>query len=581
MSTSLREHVCPNCGAPLGIPEKHDRFFKCPFCGTVLEDHATPKEQETGVFKIKISQEQISEARAARIPVYSAPPTPSIESAPTVTGSTNRLGCVIGIAILMLVGGILAVSLVPALFAGGVISQVIDQVGLEQIAEEAGLEPIGSDSGLGELRLFSFGPVTVLPSDNDTSPDFTGVASGSDSMDHLLYVDFENEPALRWIHPIAGDEASFVYNPFLSDDSRLYYSYGSKIAAYNRAQGTQIWEATAPDKIQHNICPGCFQQIDETILTLTVDGTLSAWNAADGGLNWQTRLAETPRQIVNFGGNPAVLDDIDGQVGLKVFNLADGAVSQRILPACPSEPFPDSPQEVGIYSTMQPLDNGSVLFFGGFFEPGCAIRWDPGQDDYAWLATFDPDISSNIGPENLLLTADTLFIGKGNGAHALDLATGSLSTLVENEDYDVFPVAARDGVVILQMERRRGTRQWELWGVDAALGNVKWTYIPEADDYIERPSFSVDADGAWTAGLTSEGLTVAQLYEEPARIVFQTIPLQSGTASAPVSYTIGGNGMVSFWTSVLGWRNDTFWLLAGSNVLVVDVTTGEGVSAWP
>ncbi len=572
MAENFREHVCPNCGAPLGIPEKHERFFKCQFCGTILEDQATREEQETGVFKIKISQADISSARAARVPVYTTPPVQT-------SRQPGRLGCVIGIAVFLLVGGILAASLVPALFAAGTISQVIEEGAVQELIEV-------DSSGPGGLRLFHYGPGFLLPSDNDTSPDFAGVSSAPESKVYLTYVDFENEPALRWITEMTGEKANNVFNRILADDARLYISYANKIAAYNRTQGTLIWESSLSDEIQHNICQGCFQLFGDSIATLSVDGTLQAWDSTSGSMSWQAKLEATPRQVVDFGGNPGVLDESDGTTGFKVFNLSDGSVKQQIFPACPNEPFPNDPQEVGIYDHVQPVpgDAGAV-FFGGFFEPGCAMRWLPGADEPAWMATFDSRIVSNIKPENLLLTTDVLFIGVRNGTYAIDMASGAFRVLIEDEDYEFFPIDARDGVLIVRVERTRGTRQWEVWGLDAVLGNVKWTYVPDAAGYIDSTSVSgvVSATGEWHAGLTSNGLTVVQIFDDSPHIVFQTISPQSGTASSPVTVDLT-DGPGSLQIKVLGWRNNAFWLIVsrgGPMVLVIDVATGEKVSFWP
>lgn len=35
----LERHACPSCAAPLAIPEDHQRYFLCSFCGMVVEDH--------------------------------------------------------------------------------------------------------------------------------------------------------------------------------------------------------------------------------------------------------------------------------------------------------------------------------------------------------------------------------------------------------------------------------------------------------------------------------------------------------------------------------------------------------------
>jgi hypothetical protein len=180
----------------------------------------------------------------------------------------------------------------------------------------------------------------------------------------------------------------------------------------------------------------------------------------------------------------------------------------------------------------------------------------------------------------VVLTGDSLYIGVSGGAYAVDLATGTFRVLYEDADYDFNPIGARDGVLVLRAERTRGTRRWEIWGLDASLGNVKWTFLPTARDYFDSVSSPLYEWGDWTAGITSNGLTVVQMYDEPARAVFQTIPLQSGTASTPVNYnfssSIGGH-----WVGILGWRGNEFWVVESTNLFVVDVTNGQSVGRWP
>jgi outer membrane protein assembly factor BamB len=157
---------------------------------------------------------------------------------------------------------------------------------------------------------------------------------------------------------IPGDAGTYVCNQFLGDGTRVYLNLEAKIMAFNREQGALLWEAAVADEIQHNICPGCFQLFGDKIVTLSAGGDLEAWNVETGARVWNISLEETPRQIVNFGGNPGVLDRVEGEVAFNVFNAADGSLADRFTPACPNEPFPDSPQVVGIYDKILGLPNG-------------------------------------------------------------------------------------------------------------------------------------------------------------------------------------------------------------------------------
>jgi hypothetical protein len=195
MTDDMREHKCPNCGAPLGIPHEHERYFKCQFCGTVLEDRASKEDQQTGVFNIRISKEDISAAQQARLQAYSAPPVITSYSTgypTTVTNMGNRVGCIITVVVLLFVGGILFVTIVPTLAATGALVGLFEFFGVDNPEI-----PFVDDSGLASLQLYNFGPLAMLPSDDDTTPDFVSVAGAADDTDRLVYVDLESDPALR------------------------------------------------------------------------------------------------------------------------------------------------------------------------------------------------------------------------------------------------------------------------------------------------------------------------------------------------------------------------------------------------
>ncbi len=576
MAEPYREHQCPNCGAPLGIPEKHERFFKCQFCGTVLEDQATEEEQETGVFKIKITSEDIAAARQRDVPVYTAPPMTTTYTATDVGRATGRAGCVLTALIALLSLGAVALAFVPGLFASGALSGFLERAGLGDWLEGS---PIGEalpqapPSALGGLRIFSYGVVDLLPSDNDTSPDFVGVANLSDDTKGLLYIDFDSEQPLRWKAEVE-EGASFAFNRFLAVDARLVFNYGSTLVAFNRESGARIWEARLSDEIQHNICQDCLSRFGEAILALTRDGVLAAYDRGSGEQLWSARLNETPRQIVNFGGQPAVLDQEGGDPYLQVYDLQSGQPREQIRPACPNDPFPSDPQVPGIYDPVIVSTEGSSLYFiAGFFEPGCVQRWDTAAGEMIWQATFPVEEIRSTEYENLLLTGERLFIVNDHGARSFEISDGASRQLVADEDYNFLPLGERDGVLVVLAERTRGTRRWEIWGVDTELGNVKWKFVPENAERINSFSGTLTGDAGWTAGLTPGGLTLAVIVPDSRTLLLQTIPLQSGTASAPVSVALQ-ESLTGFLVNMAGWHGSRLWLVVGTDLYQVDTASG-------
>jgi len=552
MARIYLHHDCPNCGAGLKVTEGAGGYETCSSCGSVLEDQASPEERAAGVSRMEITG-QLSDAeldalrRAGR-------------------GAGRALGVGMGVLVLGVTAAVVFASV------GSDLASIAPVVGGAQDDDGS-----AESAGGGVPQFYSFGPSAMLASDDDTSPDFVGVANGP-GRPQLLYVDFDADPGLRWTAEVS-DDASGVYNQVLADETRVYFSWPGHVTAYNRGLGTVIWEAALSDEIQHNICPGCFQLFGDAIATLSVDGTLEVWDAATGGSRWQRSLVETPRQIVNLGGNPAVLDRVGEEIELQVFDLIDGEVREQLPLGCPNPSFPGTRDAVGPYDPLLAAPDGSSLFYIGGFFGACAQRWDVAPATLAWETAFSRQPGLHLELEELVLTDASVLFAVGGALFSADRGSGEVRTLLEVEDHELFPIGAADGVLTVRAKKTRGTSTWELWGVDTERGNVKWTFAPEAADLFDLPSHPLDSDGAWIAGLTGGGLTVAQLYDEPGRLVLQTIPLQSGTASAPITVDLPGTG--ALWTRVLGWRGNELRLLVDTTMRVIDVTSGNVSARWP
>ncbi len=592
MTNEMRQHVCPNCGAPLGIPQKHERFFKCQFCGTVLEDQATQEEQQTGVFNIKITSEDIAAARMATLPVYSSPPVVTFSTSTVdfeqVGQASRRAGCVITGVVLTFTLGIILVVLIPILAASGALAVFLSDVGLQDVAEQLGLEDVAQDvglvddSGLGGLQIYNFGPVTFLPSDNDTSPDFAGVGSFSDDTDRLIYVDFEASPVMRWSAQVS-QEATYVYNTIISSATLVYLTDKSTLFAYNRQNGALAWQAALADEIQYTICEDCVQLMGDALVTLTADGTLAAYDAKTGAAKWSVQMNEAPRQVVNFGGNPGVLDQVVGsEVFFQMVDLASGTPAAPLRVECPNEIFSNSPQTPGIYDPVFTSADGSAVYFiAGSYDPGCVQRWNPAARQMVWQAQISTDVIRSYDLEGVWLADDALYVANGEGVFAISTADGAFRELVTDPDYDFRPLGVQDGVIVVYATRTRGTSRVEIWGVDTTLGNVKWTFIPPEGSRIDNyGTAAISGETQWIAGLASGGLSIVQFTHEPATMIFQLIPLQSGTASSPMTVNVPSD-IGAYWVEILGWRGSEFWAVVDSAVTVVETATGTVNHTWP
>ncbi len=564
---TIRSHTCPNCGAPLEIPDDHDKFFTCQFCNTVLEDEASRSERQIGVTRIKIS---------------TTPPAPlgvpvSMPAAPQNTGS--RSGCVVFLLILLVIAGISGVVFsASGLTVGELIGSVGD--GNNGSGGNDGISINDVNEALGP-QVYYYGLTRMFPSPDDTTPDFVGVASLSDQTTRMVYVDWDRETPFLWQSEPLPDEANYVHNQLIADNTMLYLSYETYVQAFNRADGTTAWKATLSDEIQSSICHDCLQLINGSVVALTADGTLQAFDTQTGAATWNVRLAATPRQLIDFGGNPAVLDEEEDVVGLNIYALADGALQQRIVPQCPNDPFPNDPQGPYIYDHIPVAPNGENIYFvASLFEPGCIQKWDTVSGIQVWQATFPVQAIRSYEIEHMLFTDDSLYFTNDYALFAVSLADGVFREVSAPEDYNLSPLGARDGVVVAAAERTRGTRRHEIWSIDAASGEQLWAYVPEATNILDGFVGIVGDDGVWQARLTASGLTIVQIIDDPPRIIIETLSLADGASGGPKTIPLPNE------TGILGggitaWLRDEVWARTDGGLIIIDIASGTETTTWP
>jgi outer membrane protein assembly factor BamB len=538
--------MCPNCGAPLGIPLDHERYFTCSYCGSVLEDEA--EDPGSSVEDITLTIADRATYDFSDLAAYTGP---AVRAARTGI----RIVAVVVLASILLPIGV-------AVFA------------ISRVARDSG-GPGGGGGGGGGLDVYNFSSGKVLDSDDETGPDLV-TAARSEEGNRLLYVDFDAGEPLRWDVPVDRDDLG-VFDQYLTTPSLILLGAGDEVLAYNRRQGSLAWRAELPDAIQHNICPGCFQLLGEgrTFMTLSADGTLAAWSAADGTQQWARRMSATPRQVVSFGGNPAVIDTEAGVTTVHVLGLADGSPVATLPVGCPGGFGNSRRQEIGIYDHLVPVAPASFVWV----SDDCAQRWDPGPGAAAWETPLPDGFSSPDDAEHFAVSNTAVHAADGATVQSFDLASGALRT-VTRPDTDLVPIGAQDGVLVLEATTTRGTRKATIEAVDLATGNLKWTFEPAADAQLQPSSFLFVTSDAWLATLTPAGLSVVQYQEEDKKLLFQMIPLASGTASSPSTFDLAGHGFVDA-PSFFGYRNGNLVMAAHTDIVVVDPATAEVTQEGP
>lgn len=565
---------CPSCGAPLDLKPGHERIFKCEFCGTSIQDQTSKEEEQTGIFPKLIIQTS----------TYSPPPVITYTPDTNVSGAGRAVGCLVSIIVLAtiipIVIGILGAT---GITLGSIFAVVQGEKGIEELFANAPDNfipdmpdfPIGPD-------IYSFGAATLLPSDNDTQMDFAGIASISDDTQRLLYIDLEAENPQRWQSEPLGDDASYIYNAFASNNSFIYFSFKSKLYAFNRQDGSTVWQTTMPDEVT-NICKDCLRVSGQRVIALTADGTLQAYDAQTGQPVWNVKMNEQPRQLLVLGGNPALWDDRDEHLSLFVYNALDGSLVHTIQPQCTNNVFSDDPQEPGIYDPMwADTDGKSVIVGFGFYDPFCLQKWDGTTGTMTWEAQMSEN-SSAIRPDSgILITETRMYIPSGDQVWAVNLADGTFQLLYQNDDYTLTPLGTIQDVLIVRAYRRVGTARNEIWALNSD-GSVRWTFVPKTEDMMDNMQSEVAyEEGSWTSLIGEDAVYIFTAYSEPKRVGFEKINLQDGTTGGEKILEVASDfDAGSMWFSVMGTDKQNVWLVLGDVIAMYNYQTGELVNRWP
>lgn len=531
-------HQCRNCGAPLGIPADHDRYFTCRYCGSVLEDVTPPEQRAAGSLQIVVATEPAVDPDALRS--YAKP--------------SRTLGCIgVVITVLALIGvaaGVLA--------AGDGISEVTD----------------GLSSG-GGRRIHNYAALDTVPS-GGSAPEVVAVARTTDDL-QIVYLDLDGSPQVRWSVPRELEDE--VFTQFVVADDLVVVSAGRELFALDRATGDQAWASTLSDAVQPNLCRGCVERFGNSIVTLTVDGVLTATSLAGGETQWSERLTETPRQVVRIGEDPAVLDTVDGVTVLRVFSTATGAEIETLPLSCPDLTF-GGRNAIGIYEHLHPVGDGTVVYLANPAFGGCAQRWGPGAGGAPmWEVTYGYPDPSGADDESVIVAADTVLVADRTAVDVLDLATGTPRRVAEVPDADLFPIGTTDGVAVLAARSTRGTAAWSIRGIDLASGGERWRFDPEASGTMLAPRTFAAGEG-WTAAVTSGGVSVAQYDPERIELDLRTIEPASGTPSPPRTIDLSGRGITDTLT-VHGWSGDDLVVAMVGSLIAVDGPTGRITAEVP
>ena len=551
----IQTQTCPNCGSALGIPEEHERYFKCSFCGSVLEDTARNAVIDNGPqAPIQLTIATGSGFDPGQLAEYGA----------AAARTARRIALVAGAVVtLAMVGGVVA-----AVSTG---TEVLNAVG------EAADVTRNGDDALSGLGVSGFALGDLVASDDETAPDLVLVGNRSESP-LLAYVDFDAEEPVRWTTALDGDDGS-PNDLLIAGPSLLYKTNGAAIDAFNRRSGAKAFSIALPDEVQTTICEDCVRLIGpnrDVLLTLTAEGTVAAWSATDGTPRWSVRMAGTPRQLLDFGGRIAVVDQApESPPAVVVLDETTGSPLGTLGVGCDDDFFGTQP--IGVYDHLVPAPGGGFVWISDGAIAPCAQRWDPGSAGPTWTAVLPDGLSIIPGdPADVTVTEGAVVQAHQDLVLVLDFASGAVRTIAP-PDVDLSLVGVRDGTVVVAATSTRGTARTTIEAFDLATGNRRWSFAPQGERVDSLPDTFVTTD-AFATGFVPGGLAVVQHRAEAEELVLQVIPLDSGTASAPATFDLSFGGMLP-WPSLFGFVGDDLVLASSTQLRVIDVATGDVVHA--
>mgnify|MGYP005844929585 CR=1 FL=1 len=413
--------------------------------------------------------------------------------------------------------------------------------------------------------------VLPVPPDMGISPDLLILNQNlSSRASTLLYLD-NDQQAIRW-------ETSRLnqigpQTPVVTGATQVYLVDQERLLAFDRQDGTLRWEATLPATVSP-LCQECVRVEGEYVLVLTQNGIVQSRAVTDGTRVWQVRLDGTPRQLLVIDDQIGVLNRAEANrpwAVLELLAVADGTLVRRIEAVCPdpagvlADVYPALTTPVFFAEEEQAL----YLLFGT--TNSCVQRIDSRSGALIWRTSPTQRLPPDWTSSTPLLAEGTLYIGVGGTILAVDRADGHMRQLTSEPDYNLTPVAARDGVLVVAVRRARGTPQPALWGLDAASGTQRWQYdLPSA-----RRSGRDTGVRDWASHLTADGLAVIQRF--PNQLQIETLSITDGTAISQTTTSL--HDQVTVWRDIV-WGDTLAWLTF-QRLYAIDLTTGTVAYIWP
>lgn len=472
------------------------------------------------------------------------PGAPSFSQAAEPTRRRARFISLVALAFLLLAGGI-----VLAVFA--------------------------SSGGVSAAMLVANGPAVIWTSETG-SPRLAVSFYNINDENNLIGMIDGNTGNLLWrSEPLPGDGMA---DGIVQGGGLVYAACDMNLLAYRVEDGSLAWQTTMPDTLNYG--EATLLVTAGRVLTMNVDQSVQAYDAQSGALVWSRRLGGYDRTLRLVDGGLLLFDYVndDYEYDLLLLDPLDGSEAGMFTPECPISEYSSS--SLSPSSGMLYDEGEEALYLVFDSSTGCVQRLDLKSGQPSWY-TLDEDWYgfSSIGFQGLL-TEERLYFNNDDEIMAVDKSTGALQVLLQDEDFELIPLAVSGETLLVRARRTRGSERFELRGVDRFSGETLWQMDLGEAEPIDPPDEMIglvdEGDEGWTWRVMGGDLQLLTFHAKPHQLSVQNIDLEDGMPSGEMSIPLKGvSGDFYSVPSVISWQGEWLYLELDAKIYRLNITSGE------
>jgi outer membrane protein assembly factor BamB len=277
--------------------------------------------------------------------------------------------------------------------------------------------------------------------------------------------------------------------------------------------------------------------------------------------------------------------DVAAPGGLYVFDAQDGERLRSIVPQCGDIPF-----RIGMPVFIDKKGVNAYLLLSSGTEH-CIQGWNIDKGRLLWESLLPEEISKDplfFRNPHLdspgLLAEEALYYGSGGPAKTgklihIGLSDGTINLLLEDPRYALRPLFKKDGLLLVQASRTKGSERHELRGVNPSSGEMLWRYELQGTKLMGWGSNHFGA-GTWTLAPVGDRLAVIQVLSEGGEALFDSVAvdildMQEGAIAVQTRTPIDDD----HWMGTALTTDRAY--LSIRNLYSVDLATGAVGWEWP